>query len=279
MKEILTILEEVGKEALRLWPRVSKEESKRLENLTNSEVADLPTLKKFNVRHKEDGTLVSDVDLFLNDYLIKALKRVKPSMAIFSEEGPQDLRSFEKESLWLIDPLDGTSPFLKGRDDFSILLGLLEDGEVTFGAMYFPARNLMSYATKRKGAYINNERIFIEPSSLSFRKEGISFRNVTQHQVEDEDLYHYVRYPAAIDSGLAQLKVCQGTLDGFVMRITTAREWDFAAASLILEESGGVMFNERGERILFKKPGLDFKYVLASSHSRKEELLSLVRFS
>lgn len=91
------------------------------------------------VAQKIDGSLVSEADMASNELLTTALHSLYPSDLIFSEEVMCDPAAvFSSKRTWIIDPLDGTSAFLEGRDDFSILVGLSVDHTPTQGLCFFP---------------------------------------------------------------------------------------------------------------------------------------------
>src|SRR5688500_12512816 len=82
-------------------------------------------------------------DIQAHHYLMEALGKLIPGVGVVSEESPQqDNESFvnTQPTFWLIDPLDGTSSFIAGRDNFAVNIALIHQGEPVLGAVYFPAQ-------------------------------------------------------------------------------------------------------------------------------------------
>jgi myo-inositol-1(or 4)-monophosphatase len=222
---------------------------------------------------KGDGSLVSKADYLANELLIKRIQNCFPNDQIHSEESPLiNFRSTDQWR-WIIDPLDGTKSFLAGRDDFSVLVCRTKDGEPDFAVMYFPVRNVLALAVCGEGATINGVSSMVANHKLP-RKAGIYVRNTTIN-IQSDSIY-----PDSMDSGLAQLNVAQGTFDGAIIGLTTHREWDIAAPSLIVKESGGIVTDESGTPILFNHPGITAKiYIAASSASYKTLFSSITPYS
>ncbi len=110
--------------------------------------------KDYTIEQKQNKTPVTEVDIAINDYLIKELE--KYNYPILSEEVRDD---FEKrantEFVWIIDPLDGTADFIQKTGEFSIMIGLVDNsGKSVLGVVYAPALGELYWAQKNKGAYI-----------------------------------------------------------------------------------------------------------------------------
>ncbi|MCO6430111.1 MAG: 3'(2'),5'-bisphosphate nucleotidase CysQ [Deltaproteobacteria bacterium] len=220
------------------------------------------------VTDKADGSPVTAADLASNSIIIEGLRKLFPDFGILSEEIPDrgDLES--KNCVWIIDPLDGTRSFVKGYDDFSVLMGLTIEGSPRFGIMYFPARNVMAIAEKGKGTLINGVRGEVSKAQ-DLRSGSLYYRNLS---LPDADYLH----KEWMDSGMAFLALCRGELDGVVIRMTAHKEWDIAAPIVVVEESGGQVSDENGEPITFSKSEMNFKYLVASNGLVHERLLELI---
>lgn len=221
-----------------------------------------------SVTQKIDGSLVSAADMASNELLTKALRCLYPDDLIFSEEVASDPATvYASGRTWIIDPLDGTSAFLEGRDDFSVLVGLSVDHVADAGIMFLPARDQMIVAKRGEGAFRNGASI-----------------SVSQH-TKARDLHVYVRRFTStaphlespmMDSGLALAKVACGELDGAIIKMTTHREWDIAAPMAVLREAGAVVTDERGREIPLGTGTIEFQYFVASNGYTHSELLSLI---
>lgn len=250
--ELGLAVRQAGQELLRYWPGKKQE----------AQAADLKT------KTKQDGSLVSEADLASNAILSAALKRLFPADAFHSEEIPPGAELYSARRIWVVDPLDGTSVFLRGSNEFSILVALLVDGYPEFGIMHFPALGLYLEASRGNGAYLNGERLQVSPSP-QLRTHGVYARIAGQFPKEDCFVQEH------LDSGFAFLKLLRGQLDGIIFQLTHLREWDLAAPSILVEEAGGEVSNQKRERMSFL-PGSLPQYFLASNKLCHQQLLPFV---
>ena len=248
--ELVRAVREAGDVLLSLWPGKSN------------------AAKSLSISQKDDGSLVSEADIRSNEILMKALAALYPGDAIFSEEVTPDLDSLRaSRRTWIIDPLDGTSAFLEGRDDFSILVGLAENHRASAGILYLVARDQMLLAQDGHGAFCNGQAIHVSRFQKP-RAGKVYFRHCTS-PVEGLASPH-------MDSGLALAQVAMGELDGVVLKMKTHKEWDLAAPMAILQEAGATVTDERGGDIPLGIGDIGFTYLIASNGLVHDELLSIV---
>jgi len=220
------------------------------------------------VNQKIDGTLVSAADMASNEALTTALRSLYPNDFVFSEEvAYEPAEVVASKRTWIIDPLDGTSAFLEGRDDFSVLVALSVEHGAHSGILFLPARNQMFLAQAGKGAFRNGDLI-----------------RVSEHR-KARDHHVYVRrfestaphlHSPMMDSGLALAKVACGELDGAIIKMVTHREWDIAAPMAILREAGATVTDEQGRAIPLGTGTIGFEYFVASNGHVHNELLGLI---
>lgn len=224
--------------------------------------------RDLGVLEKSDGTLVTQADMESNQILIEALQRAFPNDAILSEESTSESQRISASNrLWIIDPLDGTKSFVAGRDDFSILVALVEDHFPTAGIMFFPARQQLVIA--KSGIVPECNGIPLGVSQTATLEQGrIYIRNFECRKPE-------VASPM-MDSGLALLKVACGELDGAIIKMTTHRQWDIAAPTAVLLGAGGRVSDETGAKILFSPGPLGFKYFVASNGHIHKQIQALI---
>jgi myo-inositol-1(or 4)-monophosphatase len=221
-----------------------------------------------DIRSKGDGTLVSQADMQSNDALLTAIRKLFPRDAILSEESPIEPALLERSiRTWVVDPLDGTSSFLHGRDDFSILVALCEHFVPTFGVMLFPARNLLVIAEEGRGAVANGAALAVSTAD-TLQPGRVYIRNF-------ECLRPEIASPM-MDSGLALLKVANGELDGAIIRMKTHREWDLAAPIAAIKEAGGRVSTELDTDIPCGRGRIDFNYVIASNGKIHQALQAVI---
>lgn len=221
-----------------------------------------------DVRTKEDGSLVSQADMESNAILLAALSELFPGDAILSEESPlQSGALVQCGRTWIIDPLDGTTSFVQGRDDFSILVALVENGAPTFGVMFFPVRDILVEAEQGKPALCNGREICVSKANR-LEPGRVYLRNLERE--------HPRLAAPMMDSGLAFFQLACGELDGVVIRMTTHREWDIAAPMAVLFSAGGVASDEAGAPLRLLRTSLKDRCVIASNGIIHEQLQGLV---
>jgi fructose-1,6-bisphosphatase/inositol monophosphatase family enzyme len=250
IEELLNAVKQAGDLLLTMWP------------------GNPDAQQTLRVQEKTDGTLVSQADLASNQVLTSAISRLFPDDEILSEESPADpVKLSRSRRVWIIDPLDGTSSFVHGRDDFSVLVGLAEAGVPSLGIMFFPALAKRVVSLPGVGAHVNGVGLSVS-SNQELRPGRIYIRNFTCARPE-------LACPM-MDSGLALLKVASGELDGAIIRMSTHREWDLAAPAAVLFSAGGVMTDETGRPIRFGSGTIDFQYVIASNKLIHKQLQDVI---
>jgi len=230
---------------------------------------------------KPDGSYVTEADYGANDIIVNAIKSAYPDHGILSEELPVPANVEKFDSLWILDPIDGTHAYMDGKDEFSILLALCTAGSakpcnsstVEYGIMSFPARSEFVTAFRGQGAFMNGQRLKVSSydtlrgTSVYTRHFDFSHNGFADRLVIEEK---------QLNSGIALLMLCNGHLDGIILKIKNHREWDLAAPAVVLEESGGLMTDEFGQPVEFNRGKMTCEYVVASNGKTHEQLLEMV---
>ncbi|MEK6668842.1 MAG: inositol monophosphatase family protein, partial [Pseudomonadota bacterium] len=154
--------------------------------------------------------------------------------------------------VWIIDPLDGTTNFIHGFPVYAVSIALAYRGQVQQAVVYDPTRNDLFYASKGKGAYLNDRRIRVSKRTRMLESligTGFPFRkgdNFQRYMKMFEEVM--VQCAGLRRPGAASLDLCYvaaGYLDGFFE--TGLSPWDVAAGSLMITEAGGLVGNFTGE--------------------------------
>ena len=122
--------------------------------------------KKFrnvkNIRIKSSAAdIVTEADFLSEELIINAIKKKLPNHEVLSEETLQRV-NYKADYLWVIDPLDGTRNFAHGIPFFSITMSLKRKGRTVLGLVYDPWHDELFSAEKGKGAFLNNQRVFVK---------------------------------------------------------------------------------------------------------------------
>ena len=212
------------------------------------------------VREKEDRSPVTLADEVAHGILVDGLRRIDPSTPVVSEEDVmtsfEDRRGWRR--FWLVDPLDGTKEFIKRRAEFTVNVGLIENGEPVFGVVLAPALDLLYWAAKGAGAWREEkggapERIFStepEPGTPLTVVESLSHPSP-----ELEEYLQTIPVARRVKAG-SSLKFCwvaEGRADIYP-RLGPTMEWDVAAGDCIYRQSGRGA--ERPSPLTYNKPDL-----------------------
>lgn len=224
--------------------------------------------ESLRVIQKGDGSLVSQADLDSNRILVDGITSLYPNDVIYSEEVAPDFEAIQNAyRTWIIDPLDGTSSFLQGNDDFSILVASCTDLQPTFGIMFFPARDQMVTGGTESIATCNGEVIGVSTVS-ELRPKRVYIRNFEPR----EPVYQC----EPMDSGAALYAVAAGGLEGAIIKMVTHRDWDVAAPTAVIRAAGGRVTNESGGEVTFGQGLPEYQYFVASNGFSHDALLALI---
>ena len=203
---------------------------KAAEKASKSVIRDFGEVEKLQVSKKGPRDFVTKTDKNVEKILIEELSKTKKNYSFLSEE-VGSIENKDKDNIWIIDPIDGTTNFLHGIPHFAICVALESKKEIISGLIYDPIKDEMFYAEKNKGAYINNQRLRVSNKNLideclfSSNHEGVKFSNLN------------MRYSGCAALDLAY--VASGRLDGFFHNKINI--WDVAAGALLVEEAGGIV--------------------------------------
>lgn len=201
----------------------------------------------FSVYEKSDASPVTDADQRGEDIITAALNRLTPDIPVIGEEAKDagTTPDISGGAFWLVDPLDGTKEFIKRGDDFTVNIGLIEDGRPTLGLVLAPARKRIWAGSVDSGAFAADTDMatLSDRSAIRTRPAPDTLTIVAskshRSQVLEDWLQHY---PGAenisIGSSLKIVLIAEGSADLYP-RLGPTCEWDTAAAHAVLRAAGG----------------------------------------
>jgi myo-inositol-1(or 4)-monophosphatase len=209
-------------------------------------------LERVQVNSKAPNDFVTEVDHAAEAAIIDTLLAAYPGHGILAEESGSARGARDSEYVWIIDPLDGTTNFIHGLPTYAVSIGLSFRHQIQQAVVYDPARNDLFYATRGRGAYLNDKRLRVSRRTRMAEAligTGFPFR-------KGDDLGQYLRILESVMKscagmrrpGAAALDLCYvaaGWYDGFFE--TGLSPWDVAAGSLLVTEAGGLVGNFTGE--------------------------------
>jgi myo-inositol-1(or 4)-monophosphatase len=190
---------------------------------------------------KADSSTVTIADKASEQYLIEQLTPLIQGAGFLAEESGR--KTTDSPYCWVIDPLDGTSNFAHGLSYFCVSVGLMYDGQVQCGAIYYPFADQFFFAQRGKGAWCNGKRLQVSQvqaiersfvvTALPYRRNAIPDALGLANRIAQ--VVSGMRYPGAIALDLAH--VAMGAFDGALY--ADASWWDLAAGVLLVTEAGG----------------------------------------
>lgn len=209
-------------------------------------IMEVYTNKNYLTQSKADKSPVTQADLKAHHILEEGLSKINRGIPVLSEEGPEIPFEVRKHwsRVWLVDPLDGTKEFIKGSQDFTVNIALIEHHQPILGVVVAPALQHYYWAYRGQGAYFQEGEN--PPIKISVRSEiqepikvAIS-RSHSSNKAKWKALMEQFKNVEFVFRGSA-LKIClvaRGEVDLYP-RLGPTGEWDTAAGQCILEAAGG----------------------------------------
>jgi len=217
------------------------------------------------------GDPVTEADYAVDALLKARLMGAQPDYGWLSEETADSPARLEKSRLWVVDPIDGTRDFARGRTGWGVSVALVEDGAPVLAALVAPERDLHYFAQAGAGARLNGAALNVphcaalEGARMPRDREMTHAGGVRVERVEK---------PNAIALRLAMLAA--GEADA-MWNPYAVRELDIAAAVLIATEAGAVVTDLAGEALRFNKAEPRFEGLAAACPALHGALVAAVR--
>ncbi len=214
------------------------------------------------VEIKSDGSPVTNADLEVNQILQQALLTAFPGDAWLSEESPDNPARLQSQRVWILDPIDGTKPFIKSLPHYTISLALIDKGEPAIGVIFNPATQEYFCAIKGQQAMLNGQPLHVRLPSPSSRSTFL----VNTWQVPKPSLkawrtkHHCPPLLGSIAYSLAL--VAAGQVDGLI-NVGPQNEWDIAAGLLLVQAAGGLVFDKHQQPISCNQPNPTVNGIIA----------------
>lgn len=239
----------------------------------------------YDISLKSDHTPITIADRMAHNTIKESLGTTR--IPILSEEGRTMLYDERRnwELFWLVDPLDGTVEFIKGNNEFTVNIALMENNTCISAIVYVPYHRKIYIAERGRGAWVmrnvepdaeasytyaeihaNIESLPLQGESHEVFRVAVSRSHQTPETHSHIDTLRAEHPDLEIIEQGSSYKFCllaEGSVDYYV-RTTTTSEWDTAAGELILAEAGGTTYAYRtGEPLAYNKEILDNPWFIA----------------
>jgi len=236
-------------------------------------------MRFFGTDHKQwskahDNTPVTEADIEVNNLLHARLAGARPDYGWLSEETEDDSSRLTSQRVWVVDPIDGTRAFAKGRPHFVISVALVEEGRPVLGVLFNPATDEFFEAEAGRGAKLNGRPIHVSDCSRIEGCRMIAFAPMFKHPAWSEawpEMDISDRNSVAYRIALVACGVADATL-----ALNGKSDWDLAAADLILHEAGGRMTAHDGTPYFYNRPSTRHPSLLAAGPALYDALFEKV---
>ena len=221
---------------------------------------------------------VSEADIAIDELLKKVLLAARPDYGWLSEEAEDTEHRLAHRRVFIIDPIDGTRAYVAGRPDWCVSVGLVEDGKPVAGVLAAPARGELWQGHVGGGAFLNNVRLTVGKPEVQDALLRVAVPDMVAKVMRPGTEASLNKVAGGPSLALRVAAVAQGELDGVFVR-PQASEWDLAAADTLLAETGHILVDRAGARMLYNQPDPSRGLLLAASRQQVPGLLALLQAS
>lgn len=218
---------------------------------------------------------VTEADIAVNDLLISTLRGARPDYGWLSEETEDSADRLSQDTVFIVDPIDGTRSFVEGGRTWAISVAVARHGRITAAAIFLPLRDKMYGAGLGTGATLNGAPVRVAADAENAQAKVLAAR-------PNLDARHWPGGVPTLDrhyrpSLAYRLSlVGEGRFDG-MLTLRPSWEWDIAAGALIVSEAGGTITDRTGTPLQFNNPHPALNGVVAAGHTLHGELVEGLR--
>jgi myo-inositol-1(or 4)-monophosphatase len=222
--------------------------------------------------HKANASPVSEADLAVDRVLMSRLMRATPDYGWLSEESVDDGARLGRRRLWIVDPIDGTRAYLAGLPDWVVSVALVEDTRPVLGAIYAPVERSLFVAMAGAGATLNGALIEVSAGS-TLQGARIAGPQRALKGLADR-VPGITPVPKIHSLALRLARVAQGALEAALVS-ASARDWDLAAADLLVHEAAGALTTLGGEPLIYNRADPVHGSLVAAGRARHAVLVDI----
>lgn len=213
------------------------------------------------VRRKPDGTPVSNIDIDIQSAIVGLISEKYPNDNIIAEEKDLVIAHETSNRYWVLDPIDGTENFILGKKEFSISLGLIEEGHFTEAFLAFPALQENYYAARGRGVLCNGKMFRPPRATLQEMGKDIILCSRAKPRLESllqERGYHVQFFKCATYALLMVMK-----RRSYLYFTINTKLYDIGPMAFIVRESGGHVLARGWKELTFSPEATDIPCMAA----------------
>ena len=224
--------------------------------------------KEFSSTVKNDNSPLTEADIKSNNIIQKIISIF--GYPILSEESIDDKKRLDFQKIWIVDPLDGTTDFIKKTGEFTIMISLLEDKKPILGIIYWPTEDKLFLAQKEKGAYILDNDIWSKLSVSNISELSQCKVVGSRHHISDNEQkflksMNIFKFTSK-GSSLKVVDVSSGFAELYFTTTNKIKQWDTCASYCIINEAGGKMTDMFGKDLEYNTEKLNHENGLLVSN-------------
>ncbi|MDR6815641.1 myo-inositol-1(or 4)-monophosphatase [Neorhizobium sp. 2083] len=219
----------------------------------------------------EGKSPVSAADFAANDRLQTLLLKARPDYGWLSEETDDDVVRLGRETLFVVDPIDGTRAFINGEKTWCVSVAVVHRGQPVAGVLVAPALD-EEFRAAKDGPALKNGRPLSVTGERADGQLVIAADEALVRKFEPgfRDEVRRVRHVPSLAYRLAM--IADGSIDGTVVK-RASHDWDLAAADLILERAGGRLIDLAGNRLVYNRESVSHEMLAAGAEHALRSLL------
>ena len=213
----------------------------------------------FDVEIKADNSPVTEADKRADAIIRAVLSEAFPEDGFLTEESADTPDRFQKERIWIVDPVDGTKEFVARNGEFTTNIALCQNHHIVLGLIFVPVTGVAYYGIKGEGAFRLDPDGKKTRLHVADKKEKVialrsrSFYKAAEILYAEERKSHFDGEMIPMGAALKFCAIAEGTADFFGRVTNGTKEWDIAPGDLIVHEAGGFMCEPDGTPFTYNR--------------------------
>jgi 3'(2'), 5'-bisphosphate nucleotidase len=226
----------------------------------------LALYRTFETIEDAPADISTEADRASQEIILRRLSAAFPGDGFCGEESTATLaelrrtRPSEASRVWIVDPIDGSRGFAKKNGEFSVMIGLVEDGRAVLGVVHEPAADRTTFASLGQGCFVHHgsetpRRVAVKPTT-AWPDAVVAMSRSRKPEAADRLLaiFGAGRGVATYSAGIKLAQVARGEADLYVGDYPAMHDWDLAAGVALVEEAGGRATDFAGRPLAFGRP-------------------------
>lgn len=230
---------------------------------------------------KNRGEPVTEADLAIDRFLRECLESARPDYGWLSEESGRDLERAGAERQFIVDPIDGTTAFLKERPHFSISVAVAERGHPVAGVVYNPITEEFFTAAEDGGAHLNATPIRVSTCAVLEGCRVLGQKDMFVHPAWPQGPgapWSTIQIESRSSIAYRMALVAAGHFDAAIV-LSPKHDWDMAAGDVVVREAGGVVTSRDGYPLQFGGPSAVQRSMICAGPALHVRLMEQLRHS